>query len=171
LLISFQPPCELSFCSSYDSFKYPQFFAQVWIQRLYCSTVRQRPTAGTLLTRRLTLYTSTLTVWASGSLYANRASFPTRGLARNWTVENMITAVESTARVGNWSEADKISIPLLKLKDVARLFFNTPPVLQNSDLTWQPFRRRCGTVFRTQGVNKFIICNFTVLSRRTVKLV
>jgi hypothetical protein len=58
------------------------------------------------------------------------------GTGRSCAVHEFLEAVESTARVGNWSEADKVSIASLKLTDDARLFFNTSPVLQTSDLTW-----------------------------------
>jgi hypothetical protein len=41
--------------------------------------------------------------------------------------------------VGNWSDADKISVCILKLTEAAKAFYNTTSELQEPDVTWENF--------------------------------
>jgi len=45
-------------------------------------------------------------------------------------------AIEGSARVGNWSEADRIQIAVLKLMDAARAFYNASVELHEPNTTW-----------------------------------
>ena len=47
--------------------------------------------------------------------------------------------LESTARVGNWSQGDLIRIAAMKLTDVARVFYNGNLDL-HKDVTWTAFK-------------------------------
>jgi hypothetical protein len=47
--------------------------------------------------------------------------------------------VESSARIGQWSEFDKIQITVLKTTDVAKAFYRSNPELHNTDIPLENF--------------------------------
>jgi hypothetical protein len=44
------------------------------------------------------------------------------------------------AKVGNWSETDKIQVAVLKLSETAKLFYNTALELHDKEVTWSKFK-------------------------------
>ena len=50
--------------------------------------------------------------------------------------------VESSAKIGNWSEFDKIQITVLKLTEVAKAFYSSNPELQNTGISWENFKAK-----------------------------
>jgi hypothetical protein len=55
-------------------------------------------------------------------------------------IHDFFEAIEGSARVGNWSEADKIQVAVLKLADAARAFYNASVELHEPDITWATFK-------------------------------
>jgi len=62
--------------------------------------------------------------------------------------------LESTARVGNWSQGDLIRIAAMKLTDVARVFYNVNLEL-HKDVTWTAFRNAFYKRFRNVRTDQF----------------
>ena len=56
--------------------------------------------------------------------------------------------IDSSAAIGNWSEADRKQICALKLTDAARAFYNATPELRDPAITWQNFKARFLSRFR-----------------------
>jgi hypothetical protein len=55
-------------------------------------------------------------------------------------VKEFFELVESSAKIGQWSEFDKIQITILKITDVAKAFYNSNPELHNTDISWKNFK-------------------------------
>ena len=62
------------------------------------------------------------------------------------TLEQFISSVESSARLGRWEESDKVEVALLKLAGSAKIFYNGCFELHANGLTWAKFK----TVFRNR---------------------
>ena len=56
--------------------------------------------------------------------------------------------IESSAAIGNWSEADRKQICALKLTDAAGAFYSATPELRDPAITWQDFKARFLSRFR-----------------------
>ena len=56
--------------------------------------------------------------------------------------------IESSAAIGNWSDADRKQICALKLTDAARAFYSATPELRDPAITWQDFKARFLLRFR-----------------------
>ena len=56
--------------------------------------------------------------------------------------------IESSAAIGNWSEADRKQICALKLTDAARAFYSATPELRDPAITWQDIKARFLSRFR-----------------------
>jgi len=59
------------------------------------------------------------------------------GTEKSVSVKEFFELVESSARIGCWSEFDKIQITILKLSDVAKIFCSSNPKLQKADISWE----------------------------------
>ena len=57
-------------------------------------------------------------------------------------LHEFFVAIEGSARVGNWSEQDKIQVATLKLADHARAFYNGNLELHEPNVTWAAFQKR-----------------------------
>jgi hypothetical protein len=57
-------------------------------------------------------------------------------------VDEFFDTVGSLARIGNWSDSDKIRITVLKLTDVARVFYSSSEELKSAEITWDTFEAR-----------------------------
>jgi hypothetical protein len=56
------------------------------------------------------------------------------------SVNEFFEIVDSTGRVGNWSETDKIQITTIKLTDTAKAFYSGSLELHAPDITWENFK-------------------------------
>jgi len=56
------------------------------------------------------------------------------------TLHEFFETIESTARIGNWSQEDMVRIAVLKLTDAARAFYNATLELHNQNITWTAFK-------------------------------
>jgi hypothetical protein len=63
-------------------------------------------------------------------------------------VKDFFDSVESSAKVGKWTDTDKIRITVLKLTEVAEAFYCSLVELQSADITWQDFKTKCLHRFR-----------------------
>ena len=57
-------------------------------------------------------------------------------------VRDFFDSVESSAKVGNWTDIDKIRITVLKLTEVAKAFYWSSVELQSAEITWQAFKAK-----------------------------
>ena len=60
------------------------------------------------------------------------------------TLQEFISSIESSARIGRWEESDKVEVTLLKLAGSAKTFYKECSELHADGLTWPKFK----TVFR-----------------------
>jgi len=65
-------------------------------------------------------------------------------------LEEFLSVIESSARIGLWEDGDKLQIAALRLTDVARQFDNGCLELHSPDATWQKFKDE----FRRRAVTK-----------------
>ena len=59
---------------------------------------------------------------------------------RRYPLHEFFEAIEGSARVGNWSEQDKIQVTTLKLVDHARALYNGNLELHEPNVTWANFK-------------------------------
>jgi len=64
------------------------------------------------------------------------------GTEKSVSVKEFFEIVESSAKIGNWSEFDKIQITVLKLTEVAKAFYSSNPELQNTGISWENFKAK-----------------------------
>src|SRR5215470_18879002 len=88
------------------------------------------------------------------SLHAQLTARPTLtkdmslvGLVPKWSgtekaspLAEFFDAIEGTARIGNWSDADKLQVAVLKLTDAAKAYYSSSQELHASDVTWSQFK-------------------------------
>ena len=58
-------------------------------------------------------------------------------------LQEFFEAIDGSAKLGNWTDTDKIQVAVLRLTDVAKSFFNAELELHASDVTWA----RCKEAF------------------------
>jgi hypothetical protein len=71
------------------------------------------------------------------------------------TSSRFFEAIESTARVRNWTEADKIQIAILKLTDLAKAFYSGNLELHSPDIAWENFKVPFQKRFRDVHTDQF----------------
>jgi hypothetical protein len=64
------------------------------------------------------------------------------GTEKSVSVEEFFESVESSAKIGCWSDADKIQISVLKISEVAKAFYSSSPELHNADISWENFKAK-----------------------------
>jgi hypothetical protein len=64
------------------------------------------------------------------------------GTEKSVSVREFSELVESSARIGCWSEFDRIQITILKHSDVAKVFYSSKPELQKTDISWENFKSK-----------------------------
>jgi hypothetical protein len=59
-----------------------------------------------------------------------------------WSIslEEFFKSIEGSAAVGNWQDADKVQVAVLKLTDAARQFYDGCLDLHSADTTWSKFK-------------------------------
>ena len=55
-------------------------------------------------------------------------------------LKEFFDTIESTARIGNWSNEDMVRIATLKLTDVPRTFYNGTLELNEQNITWTAYK-------------------------------
>jgi hypothetical protein len=64
------------------------------------------------------------------------------GTEKSVSVEEFFESVESSAKIGCWSDQDKIQISILKISEVAKAFYSSSPELHNADIPWENFKAK-----------------------------
>ena len=62
--------------------------------------------------------------------------------------QEFFDAIEGSAAIGNWTQADMKQVSALKLTDAARAFYSATLELRNPNTTWQDFKSRFLQRFR-----------------------
>jgi hypothetical protein len=65
--------------------------------------------------------------------------YPTGHGQKSVSVKEFFELVESSVKIGQWSEFDKIQITNLKITDVAKTFYSSNPELHNTGILWENF--------------------------------
>ena len=76
-------------------------------------------------------------------------------------------AIEGTARIGNWSEADQMQICALRLTETAHAFYSATPELRDHSLTWQDFKASFFRSFRDVRTDQFRFTQFQQARQRS----
>jgi hypothetical protein len=71
------------------------------------------------------------------------------------TLEEFISSIEGSAKIGKWEDSDCLQIATLKLTDQARSFFNGCAELRAEDATWQSFKNVFRQRFRDVHTDQF----------------
>jgi len=64
------------------------------------------------------------------------------GTEESVSVEEFLDSVESSAKIGNWSDFDKVQITALKLTEVAKVFYSSNPKLHSASISWENFKAK-----------------------------
>lgn len=70
------------------------------------------------------------------------------GTPNSAPLSEFLEAVETAARIGRWSEQDKVEIATLKLSDAAKSFYNTNRHSHRQEVKWETFKSALLTRFR-----------------------
>jgi hypothetical protein len=70
-------------------------------------------------------------------------------------LQEFFNAIEGSAKVGNWSDADKIQVAVLKIKDASRAFYNASKELQAPSVTWTIFKKTFQSRFRDVRTDQY----------------
>jgi len=84
------------------------------------------------------------------------------GTETSISVDEYFELVESTAKIGNWSDSDRKQITVLKLTDVARAFYSSNRDLRSTTITWEDFKLKFLDRFRDVRSDQY---HFTKLQR------
>jgi hypothetical protein len=55
-------------------------------------------------------------------------------------LEEFLSSIESTAKIGRWEDKDKLRIAIVRLTEPTRTFYNTNMELHSDDITWHRFK-------------------------------
>ena len=70
-------------------------------------------------------------------------------------LEEFLSVIESSARIGLWEDGDKLQIAALRLTDVARQFYNGCLELHSAGATWQKFKDEFRRRFRDTHTDQY----------------
>jgi hypothetical protein len=73
-------------------------------------------------------------------------------------LEEFISTIESSARMGNWNEADKIEVATLRLAGAAKIFYVCSD-LHEQGVTWQKFKDTFQNRFKDVLTDQFRFTN------------
>ena len=78
--------------------------------------------------------------------------------------------MESSAKIGNWSEFDKIQITVLKLTEVAKAFYSSNPELQNTAISWENFKAKFLHRFRDVRSDQYHFMKLQTAKQKSMKV-
>jgi hypothetical protein len=81
------------------------------------------------------------------------------GTDKSISLEEFFNSIERSAAVGNWQDADKVRVALLKLADAARQFYNGSLELHSADTTWSKFKSKFRHRFRDVHTDQYHFMN------------
>ena len=61
---------------------------------------------------------------------------------RKVSVKEFFDSVESSAKIGNWSDFYKVQITALNLTEVAKVFYSSNPELHSASISWETFKAK-----------------------------
>jgi hypothetical protein len=64
------------------------------------------------------------------------------GTEKSVNVKEFFEIVESSAKIGCWTDFDKVQITVLKITEVAKAFYSSNPELQKTDISWENFKAK-----------------------------
>ena len=70
-------------------------------------------------------------------------------------LEEFLSSIESSARMGLWEDADKLEIAILRLSDVAKQFYNGCLELHAPGVTWENFKNVLRHRFRDTRTDQY----------------
>jgi hypothetical protein len=75
-------------------------------------------------------------------------------------VKEFLEIVESSTRIGSWSDFEKIQIAVLKITEVSLAFYNSNPELHNAGISWENFKAKICRDLEMLEVTNINLCNF-----------
>jgi hypothetical protein len=70
-------------------------------------------------------------------------------------VKEFFDSVESSGKIGNWSDFDKVQITALKLTEVAKAFYISNPELHSASISWENFKAKFLHRFRDVQIDQY----------------
>jgi hypothetical protein len=70
------------------------------------------------------------------------------GTEKSGSLQEFLSAVENIAKMGNWSDRDKVRIATIKLEFAARVFVEAVPKFRARELLWSDFKKAPQQRFR-----------------------
>jgi hypothetical protein len=70
-------------------------------------------------------------------------------------LEEFISSIEGSAKIGRWQDLDCVQITVLKLTDQAKSFYTGRPELPAEDTTWQKFKDVFRQTFRDVHTDQY----------------
>jgi hypothetical protein len=64
------------------------------------------------------------------------------GTEKSVSVKEFFELVESSAKIGCWSDSDNTKITVLKITNVAKAFYSSNPQLHNTGISWENFKAK-----------------------------
>ena len=74
-------------------------------------------------------------------------------------LEEFLSTIEATARIGKWQEVDKLEVATLILAGTTKIFFNSCLDLHVEDVTWDKFKKMFRDRFRDVHTDQFHFTN------------
>ena len=84
------------------------------------------------------------------------------GTDKSIPLAEFLDSIDGTANIGNWTEADKMQVCVLRLTDNARDFYRATPELRDPTITWENFKEHFLKRFRDVRTNQY---HFTQLQQ------
>src|SRR5215510_9760964 len=88
------------------------------------------------------------------------------GTDKSSPLEEFLDVIDGTAKIGNWTEADKIHVCVLRLTDNARDFYRATPELKDPAITWEDFKAHLLRRFRDVRTNQYHFTQLTQARQR-----
>ena len=74
--------------------------------------------------------------------------------------------IESTGKIGNWTQEDMVRIATLKFTDVARAFYNGTLELHDQRITWAAYKTDFHNRFRDLRTDQFHFAQFQMARQK-----
>jgi hypothetical protein len=70
-------------------------------------------------------------------------------------LHHFFEAIDSAARIGNWTDPDRLQIAVIKLTDSARAFYNGSSEVHELNVTWATFKTTFQWLFRDVRTDQY----------------
>ena len=75
-------------------------------------------------------------------------------------LEEFISSIDGEAKIGRWDDADRLQVPVLRLLDPAKAFYNSNLELHGEDISWEKFKNVFRERFKDVHSDQFHFTRF-----------